>query len=469
MSPENFLETLKKESIEYVDFRFTDIDGKLHHITYRSSHINEATLTHGVGFDGSSIDGWKKINESDMVLIPDLSSAFIDPFTEAATICLFCDVIDPKDGRNYSRDPRSIAKAAVAYAKKLGLADAIYVGPELEFFVFDDIRFENQPYHSSFSIDSDEAGHNTGREFIDGNLGHRPGTKGGYFPVQPVDSFFDLRSEMCSKMAEVGLTPTLHHHEVAAAQCEIGIEFSDILGSADNVQKFKYIVKNVALENDRTATFMPKPIYGDNGSGMHTHLSFWKNGENLFYQKGSYGDLSEIALYAIGGIIKHAKAINAFSNPSTNSYKRLVPGFEAPVSLAYSARNRSAAIRIPHVFSSKAKRFEARFPDPSCNPYLSFTVLVLAALDGIKNKIHPGAAQDRNLYDLSEKDKKKIPSVSGSLREALENLSKDRKFIIDSGVMDNDFIDNYIKLKMSEVLEFEMAPHPIEFKLYYSC
>lgn len=467
-STKDILKMIKDHKVENVDFRFTDSKGKFHHITYRATHVDEVVLQQGLGFDGSSIEGWKEINESDMLIKPDLSTAHLDVFTEQSCLILICDVIDPMTGEGYERDPRTVAKKAEAFVKKSGVGDVVYIGPEAEFFVFDDIRFSNDPHKVMYKIDSEEGPHNNCTKYPMGNFGHRPDYKGGYFPVQPVDSLFDVRCEMVSCLKEFGLVPTLHHHEVAASQCEIGFEYSTLVNSADNIQKFKYVVHNVAARHGKTATFMPKPIFGDNGSGMHTHQSIWKGGKPLFYKEGGYADLSETAIYYIGGIIKHAKAINAFANPTTNSYKRLVPGYEAPVQLAYSARNRSAAIRIPYVHSPKAKRIEVRFPDPTANPYLAFAAMLMAGIDGIKNKIHPGEAIDKNLYNLSEKESKKVPTVCRSLREALEHLDKDRAFLKQGGVFSDDLIDSYIALKMPEVEAWEMAPHPIEFKMYYS-
>lgn len=466
---DQLLSAARKGEFEFVDFRFTDIQGQTHHITYRAKYLSVEQVIKGIGFDGSSISGWKPINESDMLMVPDITTAFMDPFAQYPTLCLICNIVDPQDGGAYDRDPRSIAQKTVEYAIGTGVADQIFVGPELEFFVFDDIKFATKPHSSFYSLDSQEGPHNSEIDIPGGNLGYRPQLKGGYFPVQPIDSLANLRADMCDVMEEIGLKCTLHHHEVANAQCEIGIEYSNCITSADNVQKFKYAVKNVAFEQGKTATFMPKPVLGDNGSGMHTHISLWKDGVNLFYSEQGYANLSDTALYFIGGIIHHAKAINAFSNPSTNSYKRLVPGYEAPVHLAYSAKNRSASIRIPHVHGRNAKRIEMRFPDPSCNPYLSFAVLILAGIDGIKNKLHPGAPRDENLYEMDAALASTVPAVAGSLREALDCLDQDRIFLTCSGAFDDEFIDNYIKLKMEEVKEFEMAPHPVEFKLYYSC
>ncbi len=465
---EEILSLLKKEVIEQVDFRFTDTLGKLHHITYKASNLTKSLLEYGIGFDGSSISGWKEINESDMQLKPDLDSWIMDPFTAMPCMIIFCNVFDPTTGKPYLRDPRSLVIRAEEYLKKSGVGEIAFFGPEIEFFIFDDVRYSITPNKAYCRVDSHEGPYNSGTKFANGNTGHRPDYKGGYFPVQPIDSLFDIRSEICSVLEEIGLKSTLHHHEVAASQCEIGFEYSTPMHSADNVQKFKYAVKNVADSYGKTATFMPKPVYGDNGSGMHTHQSIWKKGKNLFFKTGNYAELSESCLYYIGGIIKHAQAINAFTNPTTNSYKRLVPGFEAPVQLAYSARNRSAAIRIPFSNGEKAKRIEVRFPDPTANPYLAFAAMLLAGIDGIKNKIHPGSAIDKNLYALTPKEEKLIPKVSGSLCESLKQLSKDREFLKKGDVFSDDLIDSYIDLKMNEVRTWEMAPHPIEFKMYYS-
>lgn len=463
----NVFDLIRDHEVEFVDFRFTDPKGKCQHTTYHVKKVDENTFEDGVMFDGSSIAGWKTINESDMILMPDPSTAFIDPFTSAPTLALFCDVIEPSTGQGYSRDPRSTAQRAEAYMKYTGLADTAYFGPELEFFVFDDVRFKTEMKGSFVALDSEEGPYNSDREYPMGNMGHRPPVKGGYFPVQPVDSLHDMRGEMLNVLAEVGVTPVLHHHEVAPAQNELGVEFSTLIGTADNVQKYKYVVHNVAHAYGKTATFMPKPVRGDNGSGMHTHQSLWKEDKPLFAGNG-YADLSETCLYYIGGIIKHAKALNAFTNASTNSYKRLIPGFEAPVLLAYSARNRSASIRIPHVASPKGKRIECRFPDPTANPYYAFAAMLMAGLDGIENKIHPGDAMDKNLYDLPPEELTDVPTVAGSLREALDALSADREFLKKGDVFSDDQIDAYIGLKMEEVYNFEHTPHPIEFSMYYS-
>jgi len=467
MSADKVFALIKEHDIQFVEFRFTDPRGKWQHTSYMAAHVDKSSFEDGIMFDGSSISGWKSINESDMILKPDPNTAFIDPFAAQPTLVLFCDVIEPSTGQPYGRDPRSTARKAEAFLKYSNIGDTAYFGPELEFFVFDDVRYKVGMNGSMVELDSEESPNNTCKKYEAGNTGHRPGVKGGYFPVQPIDSLSDLRAEMMTTLKAVGLNPVLHHHEVAPAQCELGFVFDTLLGTADNVQKYKYVVHNVAHSYGKTATFMPKPVYGDNGSGMHVHQSIWKGGKNLFAGSG-YADLSETCLFYIGGIIKHAKALNAFTNPLTNSYKRLIPGFEAPVLLAYSARNRSASIRIPYVASSKAKRIETRFPDPGANPYYAFAALMMAGLDGIENKIHPGDAMDKNLYDLPPEELKGVPTVCGSLREALESLSKDRAFLKKGDVFNDDQIDAYIELKMEEVYKMEHTPHPIEFQMYYS-
>ena len=463
----NVFDLIKEHDIQFVDFRFTDPKGKWQHTAYSAKKVDQNTFEDGIMFDGSSIAGWKSINESDMILMPDPSTVFIDPFTAQPTIVIFCDVIEPSTGQNYARDPRSTAKRAEQYLAYTGLADTAYFGPELEFFVFDDVRYKVSMNESFYALDSEESPINTGKVYETGNMGHRPGVKGGYFPVQPVDSLSDMRAEMISVMDTVGIVGVLHHHEVAPGQCELGFDFSTMTATADNVQKYKYVVHNVAHSYGKSATFMPKPIIGDNGSGMHVHQSLWKAGKPLFAGNG-YADLSETCLYYIGGIIKHAKALNAFTNPSTNSYKRLIPGFEAPVLLAYSSRNRSASIRIPYVASPKAKRIEVRFPDPTANPYYAFAAMMMAGLDGIENKIHPGDAMDKNLYDLPPEELKNVPTVSGALRESLAALSADRAFLKKGDVFTDDQIDSYIELKMEDVYAMEHTPCPVEFKMYYS-
>ncbi len=468
MTPAEILQEIKDKDVKYVDVRFTDIRGKMQHVTFDIALVDDDFLTEGTMFDGSSIAGWKAINESDMLLRPDLKTAYIDPFYQQTTMFLFCDVLNPDTSEPYNRDPRSIAKKALAYVKSSGAGDQVYFGPEAEFFVFDDVRWNTNPTKMGYEFDSTELPLNTGREYPEGNMGHRPGPKGGYFPVNPIDSGQDLRGEMLAVMGELGLEPEKHHHEVAPAQHELGLKFSDLLTMADRMQLYKYVIHNVAAAYGKTATFMPKPYFGDNGSGMHCHQSLWKDGKPLF-AGDKYAGLSDACLWYIGGVIKHAKAINAFANPTTNSYKRLVPGYEAPVKLAYSARNRSASIRIPHVDSPKGKRLEARFPDPMGNPYLTFTALLMAGLDGIANKIDPGPPADKNLYDLPPREQKKIPEVCGSLKEALDSLDKDRGFLKAGGVMDDDFIDAYIELKMEEVMRLALHPHPVEFDMYYKC
>lgn len=467
MSAKDIAKMIKDHDIQFVDFRFTDPRGKWQHTTYCADKVDESTFEDGVMFDGSSISGWKAINESDMILMPDASTATLDPFAAQPTLMITCDVVEPSTGQAYVRDPRSTAKRAESYLNYCGIGDVAYFGPELEFFMFDDVRFDVGMFGASYELDSDESPANSARRFETGNMGHRPGVKGGYFPVPPVDSCADIRAEMLTTLRHVGIEPVLHHHEVAPSQHELGFVFSTLTGTADNVQKYKYVVQMVAQSYGKTVTFMPKPISGDNGSGMHVHQSIWKAGKPLFAGNG-YADLSETCLYYIGGIIKHAKAINAFSNASTNSYKRLVPGYEAPTLLAYSSRNRSASIRIPHVASPKAKRIETRFPDAAGNPYYTFAALLMAGLDGIENKIHPGDAMDKNLYDLPPEELKDIPHISTSLRESLEALSADRAFLKKGDVFSDEQIDAYIELKLEEVQKWEMTPAPIEFKMYYS-
>jgi glutamine synthetase len=467
MSAKDVLNLIKENDAQFVDFRFTDPRGKWQHTTYIANKVNEASFEDGIMFDGSSIAGWKSINESDMILMPDTTTAFMDPFTAQPTVVISCDIVEPSTGQLYSRDPRSTAKRAEAYLKYTGIGDTAYFGPELEFFMFDDVKFDSGMFGGFYHVDSEESPSNSGKHYEHGNLGHRPGIKGGYFPVAPVDSAQDIRAEMLATLKDVGLVPVLHHHEVAPSQHELGFDFSTLTYTADNVQKYKYVIQNVAHSYGKTVTFMPKPIFGDNGSGMHVHQSIWKDGKPLFAGNG-YADLSETCLYYIGGIIKHAKALNAITNASTNSYKRLVPGYEAPVLLAYSSRNRSASIRIPYVASPKGKRIETRFPDSSGNPYLTFSALLMAGLDGIENKIHPGDAMDKNLYDLPPEELKDIPTVCGSLREAINALQTDRAFLKKGDVFSDEQLDAYIDLKMEELLKWETTPAPIEFKMYYS-
>lgn len=462
-----FFKLLKDKNIEYVSFRFTDLRGKLQHTAQHISTVDQNLIEDGVMFDGSSIAGWKAINESDMMLKPDLSTAKVDPFAAIPTVNVFCDVYEPATGQPYSRDPRSIAKAAEEYLQSTKLADTAFFGPEAEFFIFDDVRINVEMNHVSYKIDSVEGHYNANTEYPQGNMGHRPGIKGGYFPVQPIDTSNDLRAEMTSVLARMGVPMEKHHHEVAPSQVELGLKFSTLVDSADNMQLYKYVVHNVAHAYGKTATFLPKPVYGDNGSGMHVHQSLWKGGKPLF-AGDEYAGLSETCLYYIGGIIKHAKALNAITNPTTNSYKRLVPGYEAPVLLAYSARNRSASCRIPYSTGPKAKRVEVRFPDPAANTYLAYAAMLMAGLDGIQNKIHPGEAMDKNLYDLPPKELAKIPTVCGSLREALDSLRADHAFLLKGGVFSKEMIEAYIELRYEEVLRFETMPHPIEFAMYYS-
>ena len=461
------LKLIKEQDVKYVDLRFTDPRGKWQHVTFDHTLVDEDVFAEGVMFDGSSIAGWKVINESDMTLMPDPETAVIDPFFAQTTLSIVCDVLEPTTGEAYNRDPRSIAKKAETYLKQTKIGDTIMVGPEAEFFVFDDVRFSVDPYNTGFRLDDIELPINSGSEFESGNRGHRMRTKGGYFPVPPVDSAQDMRSDMLAAMKAMGAVVEKHHHEVAASQHELGLKFRPLTLMADHLQIYKYCIHNVAHSYGKSACFMPKPVYGDNGSGMHVHQSIWKADKPIF-AGNQYSDLSETCLYYIGGIIKHARSLNAFTNPTTNSYKRLVPGYEAPVLLAYSARNRSASCRIPFTSSPKAKRVEVRFPDPAANPYLAFAAMLMAGIDGIQNKIHPGDPMDKNLYDLPPRELKKIPTVCGSLREALTNLDKDRDFLKAGGVFSDDVIDSYIDLKMEEVVRFEHTPHPVEFDMYYS-
>lgn len=468
MSAENVLNLIQTEDVKFVDLRFTDTKGKEQHVTIPTGVINEDFFEEGKMFDGSSIAGWKGINESDMILMPDPETAVLDPFSDEACVILRCDILEPTTMQGYDRDPRSIARRAEAYLKSTGIGDAAYVGPEPEFFMFDDVRFNSDMAGCFYSIDSEEAKWNSGKEYPEGNLGHRPTVKGGYFPVPPVDSGYNIRHAMCLVMEEMGLQVEAHHHEVATSgQNEIATAFNSLVAKADEVQIYKYVVHNVAHAYGKSATFMPKPLVGDNGSGMHVHQSISKDGTNIF-AGDKYGGMSEEALYYIGGIIKHARAINAFTNASTNSYKRLVPGFEAPVMLAYSARNRSASIRIPFVQSAKARRIEVRFPDPTGNPYLAFTAMLMAGLDGIQNKIHPGDAMDKDLYDLPAEEAAEIPTVASSLEQALDALDSDREFLKQGGVMSDEMIDAYLELKAAEVERLNMTTHPVEFEMYYS-
>ena len=468
MSKDKLLNMIKEEAADYVDIRFTDPRGKLQHVTVVADLVDEDFIEEGFMFDGSSIAGWKSIDQSDMKLMPDTSSAYVDPFYAEKTICVHCNVVEPDTMEPYDRDPRSTAIKAEAYLKSTGIGDTAYMGPEAEFFIFDDVRFSVTMNKVSFQVDGIDAAWNSDAEFESGNMAHRPGIKGGYFPVNPIDDGQDLRSEMLSTMKRMGMKVDKHHHEVASTQHELGVIFGTLTKQADEIQKYKYVIHNVAQAYGKTATFMPQPIAGDNGSGMHVNQSIWKDGKPLF-AGDKYADLSQEALWYIGGILKHAKALNAITNPGTNSYKRLIPGFEAPVLRAYSARNRSGCIRIPWAESPKAKRIEARFPDPSANPYLAFAALLMAGIDGIRNKIDPGPSSDKDLYDLPPEELAQIPTVCGSLREALQELEKDHDFLLAGNVFTRDQLEAYMALKWDEVYAFEHTPHPIEYKMYYSC
>ena len=466
-SANDILKRIKDEEIEWVDLRFTDPKGKWQHLTMVAGVMGEDEWTDGLMFDGSSIEGWKAINESDMVLKPDLDAVYTDPFSATPMLIVFCDIADPVTGELYARDPRSTAKRAEAYLTTTGIGDTVYVGPEAEFFMFDDVRFNTGYNESYFKIDDIELPTNTGREYEGGNMGHRPRAKGGYFPVAPVDSAVDIRGEMVSTMIEMGLPCDKHHHEVAAAQHELGLTFGTLTTTADRMQIYKYVVHQVAHAYGKSATFMPKPIKEDNGSGMHTHFSIWNGKEPLFAGNG-YAGLSDMCLYFIGGIIKHAKSLNAFTNPTTNSYKRLVPGYEAPVLLAYSARNRSASCRIPYGTGAKAKRVEIRFPDAMANPYLCYAALMMAGLDGIQNRLHPGEAMDKNLYDLPPAELAQVPTVCASLREALDSLAADHDYLLKGDVFTKEQIESYIEIKFADVARWEMTPSPVEYDMYYS-
>ena len=469
MSASDVIKMMNDNDVKFVDFRFTDTRGKEQHVSVPATVVDEDIFEKGKMFDGSSIAGWKGIDESDMILMPDPKTAVLDPFFSDPTLILRCDILEPTTMEGYGRDPRSVAKRAEAYLRSTGIADSAFFGPEPEFFVFDDIKWLNEMSSASYAIDSDESAWNSNKGFEEGNIGHRPGIKGGYFPVPPVDSLQDIRSAIAQVLEEMGVTVEVHHHEVGTAgQCEIGTKFNTLTTRADWNQILKYVVLNVSHNYGKTATFMPKPIVGDNGSGMHVHQSLVKDGENLF-AGDLYGSISQAAMYYIGGVIKHARAINAFSNAGTNSYKRLVPGFEAPVMLAYSARNRSAAIRIPYEANPKARRLEVRFGDASGNPYLTFAAMMMAGLDGIQNQIDPGAPTDKDLYDLPPEEEARIPTVCSSLDQALEALDNDRDFLKAGGVFSDDCIDGYIDLKMDEVTALRMSTHPIEFDMYYSC
>jgi glutamine synthetase len=462
------IESIKKNEIEYVDMRFTDPRGKLQHVTVAKDQVDEDFLSTGFMFDGSSIAGWKSIDQSDMKLIPDCKSAYVDPFYAEKTLCLHCNVVEPDTLEPYTRDPRSTAIKAEHFLKSTGIGDTAYFGPEAEFFLFDDVRFSNTMNKVSYEIDANDASWNTDSEYEMGNMGHRPGIKGGYFPVNPTDASQDIRSEMLSTMKRVGMAVDKHHHEVASCQHELGLIFDSLTKQADELQKYKYVIHNVAHAYGKSATFMPKPVAGDNGTGMHVSMSIWKSGSPQF-AGDKYADLSDEALFFIGGLLKHAQALNAITNPSTNSYKRLIPGFEAPVLRAYSARNRSSSVRIPWADSPKAKRVEARFPDPSANPYLAFSALLMAGLDGVKQKIHPGEPADKDLYDLPPEQLKGIPTVCGSLREAINALENDHEFLLAGDVFTTDQLEGYMDLKWEEIHNYEHTPHPVEFGMYYSC
>ena len=468
MSQNTIVELIKSQEVEYVDLRFTDPRGKLQHLTLLSDQVDEEFLEEGMMFDGSSISGWKSIDQSDMKLIPDTNSPYIDPFYAEKTLCLHCNVVEPDTGEPYNRDPRGTALRAETYLKASGIGDVSYFGPEAEFFLFEDVKFSVEMNKVSYEVDAQDASWNTDSHYEIGNMGHRPGIKGGYFPVNPTDINHDLRSEMLSTMKRMGMKVDKHHHEVASCQHELGLIFGSLTHQADELQKYKYVVQNVAHAYGKSATFMPKPISGDNGTGMHVNMSIFKDGNPIF-SGDKYADLSQDALYFIGGILKHAKALNAFTNPCTNSYKRLIPGFEAPVLRAYSARNRSGCVRIPWAENPKAKRVEARFPDPAANPYLCFSALLMAGLDGIKNKTDPGQASDKDLYELPPEELKGIPTVCASLREAIESLEKDQDFLLQGDVFTKDQIRGYIELKWEEVYAYEHTPHPVEYKMYYSC
>ncbi len=467
MTIKKVLSEIKKGDYEYVDMRFTDPRGKLQHVSVMAAEVDEGFLKSGWMFDGSSIAGWKSINESDMKLMPDLASGYLDPFYSEKTYCLHCNVVEPETGKLYGRDPRSTSIKAEEYLKKTKIGTTAFFGPEAEFFLFDDVKFSNAMNKVSFEVDAIDAAWNTDTSYEMGNMGHRPGVKGGYFPVNPTDAGQDIRSEMLSTMKRMGMKVDKHHHEVASCQHELGLVFDALKIQADNLQKYKYVIQNVAHSYGKSATFMPKPVANDNGTGMHINMSIWNNNTPVFSGK-EYSGLSKNALYYIGGILKHAKALNAFTNPSTNSYKRLIPGFEAPVLLAYSAKNRSASIRIPFVESAKATRVEARFPDPTSNPYLAFSALLMAGLDGIKNKIDPGEAATKDLYDLPPAELAAIPTVCGSLREALNSLENDNEFLLQGDVFSVDQLEGYMDLKWEEVYAVEHTPHPVEYGLYYS-
>ncbi len=459
---------MEDSEAEFLDLRFTDTKGKWQHTTQHISTVDEDMFEDGVMFDGSSIEGWQAINESDMILKPDASTAVLDPFTAEPQLIVFCDIEDPGTGMPYTRDPRSTTRKALRYMESIEVGDTAYFGPEAEFFIFDNVRWNTDPNLMAYSMDGEEEPINNWTDYEDGNQAHRPKSKGGYFPVAPIDSGTDIRAEMVSTCVQMGLSMEKHHHEVAPSQHELGMRYDTLLRTADNVQIYKYVVHMVAHNYGKTATFMPKPIVDDNGSGMHTHMSIWKNNSNIFAGQ-KYADLSETCLHYIGGIIKHAKALNAFTNASTNSYKRLVPGYEAPVLLAYSSRNRSASCRIPYVTNANGKRVEVRFPDATANPYLAFSAMLMAGLDGVLNRIDPGDAMDKNLYDLPAEELSNIPNVCSSLAEALDSLERDQDFLLAGNVFSEDQIKAYIELKREEIERLNMTPHPVEFSMYYSC
>ncbi len=468
MSTQDVLKSIADEDVEYVDIRFTDPRGKLQHVTVMADQVDADFIEEGFMFDGSSIAGWKSIESSDMKLMIDTESAYLDPFYAERTLCVHCSVVEPDTGEAYERDPRGTAEKAESYLVSSGIGDKAFFGPEAEFFLFDDVKFSSSINKVSYEVDALDASWNTDSEYEIGNTGHRPGVKGGYFPVNPIDDGQDIRSEMLSTMKRLGMKVDKHHHEVASCQHELGLVFNSLTKQGDELQKYKYVIHNVAQAYGKSATFMPKPIAGDNGTGMHCNMSIWKDDRPLF-AGDKYADLSSEALWYIGGILKHSKSLNAFTNPSTNSYKRLIPGFEAPVLRAYSARNRSGCVRIPWTENPKAKRVEARFPDPSANPYLCFAALLMAGLDGIKNKIDPGEAMDKNLYDLPTEEVANIPTVCGSLREAIEELQADNEYLLAGDVFTTDQINGYIDLKIEEIETYEHTPHPVEFAMYYSC
>jgi glutamine synthetase len=468
MSAADVLKLMKEEDVAYLDIRFVDPRGRMLHVTIINDIVDEDFLEEGFMFDGSSVPGWKGIEASDMKLVLDTESVYIDPFYAEKTLAIHASIVEPDTNEPYERDPRGTAQKAEAYLKSTGIGDASYFGPEAEFFVFDSVKFSDKINKVSFEVDAEEAAWNSDTDYEHGNSGHRPGVKGHYFAMNPTDANQDMRSEMLSTMKDMGMKVDKHHTEVASAQHELGLIFGSLTKQADELMKYKYVIKNVADAYGKTATFMPKPVKGDNGTGMHVNMSIWKDGKPLF-AGDKYADLSQEALYFIGGILKHAKTLNAFTNPSTNSYKRLIPGFEAPVLRAYSARNRSGCVRIPWTESPKAKRVEARFPDPSSNPYLCFAALLMAGLDGIKNKIDPGPASDKDLYDLPPEELEGIPTVCASLREALDSLAADHDFLLAGDVFTKDQIMAYIDLKWEEVYAYEHTPHPVEYALYYSC